>query len=58
MPEKNWSEKNLDFIVANDVTRPDAGFGTDTTRSGSYILRGNKRPSPGFKGRGLALYSG
>ena len=25
-------EKNLDLIVANDVTRPDSGFGTDTNR--------------------------
>lgn len=24
------AKKNLDFIVANDVTTPDAGFGTDT----------------------------
>lgn len=24
------TEKNLDLIVANDVTRPEAGFGTDT----------------------------
>jgi phosphopantothenoylcysteine decarboxylase/phosphopantothenate--cysteine ligase len=25
-------EKNLDFIVANDVTQANAGFGTDTNQ--------------------------
>jgi phosphopantothenoylcysteine decarboxylase / phosphopantothenate---cysteine ligase len=29
---KKLAEKNLDFIVANDVTQPDAGFGTDTNQ--------------------------
>jgi len=28
--DKKLKEKNLDFIVANDVTRPGAGFDTDT----------------------------
>ncbi len=29
---KKLKEKNLDFIVVNDVTKPDAGFGTDTNQ--------------------------
>jgi phosphopantothenoylcysteine decarboxylase / phosphopantothenate---cysteine ligase len=29
---KKLAEKNLDFIVANDVTQPSAGFGVDTNR--------------------------
>jgi phosphopantothenoylcysteine decarboxylase/phosphopantothenate--cysteine ligase len=29
---KKMMEKNLDFIVVNDVTKPDAGFGSDTNR--------------------------
>jgi len=29
---KKLKEKNLDLIVVNDVTRPDAGFGTDTNQ--------------------------
>jgi phosphopantothenoylcysteine decarboxylase / phosphopantothenate---cysteine ligase len=29
---KKLTEKNLDFIVANDVTQPDAGFGADTNQ--------------------------
>jgi len=29
---KKLKEKNLDFIVANDVTKADAGFGSDTNR--------------------------
>jgi phosphopantothenoylcysteine decarboxylase/phosphopantothenate--cysteine ligase len=29
---KKLLEKNLDFIVANDVTKADAGFGTDTNQ--------------------------
>jgi phosphopantothenoylcysteine decarboxylase/phosphopantothenate--cysteine ligase len=28
---RKLKEKNLDFIVANDVTRKDAGFAVDTT---------------------------
>ncbi len=30
--ETKLKEKNLDLIVANDVTRPDSGFGADTNR--------------------------
>jgi len=29
---KKLMEKNLDFIVVNDVTKPDAGFGLDTNQ--------------------------
>jgi phosphopantothenoylcysteine decarboxylase/phosphopantothenate--cysteine ligase len=29
---KKLKEKNLDFIVVNDVTKPDAGFGSDTNQ--------------------------
>jgi phosphopantothenoylcysteine decarboxylase/phosphopantothenate--cysteine ligase len=29
---KKLKEKNLDLIVVNDVTKPDAGFGTDTNQ--------------------------
>jgi len=30
MPKKKLKAKNLDMIVANDVSRKDAGFDTDT----------------------------
>jgi phosphopantothenoylcysteine decarboxylase/phosphopantothenate--cysteine ligase len=30
---KKLSEKNLDMIVANDVSQPDAGFNVDTNRA-------------------------
>ena len=30
--KKKLKEKNLDFIVVNDVTRPEAGFGSDTNQ--------------------------
>ena len=30
--KKKLKEKNLDFIVVNDVTQPDAGFGSDTNQ--------------------------
>ena len=30
--KKKLLEKNLDFIVANDLTKPGAGFGTDTNQ--------------------------
>jgi phosphopantothenoylcysteine decarboxylase / phosphopantothenate---cysteine ligase len=30
--KKKLKEKNLDFIVVNDVTRPGAGFGSDTNQ--------------------------
>jgi phosphopantothenoylcysteine decarboxylase/phosphopantothenate--cysteine ligase len=30
---KKLSEKNLDMIVANDVTQADAGFNVDTNRA-------------------------
>ncbi|MBR2216520.1 MAG: bifunctional phosphopantothenoylcysteine decarboxylase/phosphopantothenate--cysteine ligase CoaBC [Selenomonadaceae bacterium] len=36
------AEKNLDFIVANDVTRPGAGFNTDTNIA-QLIFRDGKR---------------
>lgn len=29
---KKRERKHLDFLVANDVTRPDSGFGTDTNK--------------------------
>jgi phosphopantothenoylcysteine decarboxylase/phosphopantothenate--cysteine ligase len=29
---KKMTEKKLDFIVVNDVTQPDAGFGSDTNQ--------------------------
>ncbi len=30
--KKKLQEKNLDFIVVNDVTKPGAGFGSDTNQ--------------------------
>ena len=30
--KKKLKEKNLDFIVVNDVTQPGAGFGSDTNQ--------------------------
>lgn len=38
--------KNMDLIVANDVTRPGAGFGTDTNIVTIYDRRGNKIELP------------
>ena len=42
--ESKLKDKNLDFIVANDVGIPDAGFGTDTNRV-TLIFRDGRRES-------------
>ncbi len=39
-------EKNLDIIVANDVTQPGAGFGTDTNIVKILDARGRVRKLP------------
>ncbi|MDO9543020.1 MAG: bifunctional phosphopantothenoylcysteine decarboxylase/phosphopantothenate--cysteine ligase CoaBC [Kiritimatiellia bacterium] len=39
-------EKNLDLIVANDISRPDAGFETDTNRVTLFSAGGEHRELP------------
>jgi phosphopantothenoylcysteine decarboxylase/phosphopantothenate--cysteine ligase len=43
---KKLLEKNLDFIVANDVTKPDAGFGVDTNQVKILFPSGEIRDLP------------
>ena len=43
--EKKLEKKNLDLIVANDVTRPGAGFNTDTNIA-TLIWRGGREELP------------
>ena len=42
--EKKLASKNADLIVANDVSRPDSGFGADTNRV--VILSKHNPPEP------------
>ncbi|HID30824.1 MAG TPA: bifunctional phosphopantothenoylcysteine decarboxylase/phosphopantothenate synthase, partial [Desulfobacterales bacterium] len=41
--KKKLEEDRLDMVVANDVTRPGAGFGTDTNDVLILTSSGNKR---------------
>ena len=43
---KKLLEKNLDFIVVNDVTKPDAGFGVDTNQVKILFPSGEVRDLP------------
>jgi phosphopantothenoylcysteine decarboxylase/phosphopantothenate--cysteine ligase len=43
---KKLTEKNLDFIVVNDVTRPGAGFGSDTNQVKILYSSGQARDLP------------
>ena len=43
---KKLKEKNLDFIVVNDVTKPDAGFGSDTNQVKILYSSGEVRDLP------------
>ena len=43
---KKLEEKNLDFIVANDVTESDAGFGAETNRISIVDRTGNIEEVP------------
>jgi phosphopantothenoylcysteine decarboxylase/phosphopantothenate--cysteine ligase len=43
---KKMMEKNLDFIVVNDVTKPDAGFGSDTNQVKILYSSGEVRDLP------------
>jgi phosphopantothenoylcysteine decarboxylase/phosphopantothenate--cysteine ligase len=47
-------EKNLEFIVANDVTRPGAGFGTDTNLASFVYPDGRVRELALMSKRALA----
>ena len=47
-------KKNLDFIVANDVSKKDAGFGVDTNCIIVFSREGNKESYPLMKKRELA----
>lgn len=44
--EAKLQSKRLDFIVANDITAPDAGFGVDTNRVTLLFADGRKLPLP------------
>ncbi len=43
---KKLEKKNLDFIVANDVSSKDAGFGTDTNRVQIFYRDGREESQP------------
>jgi phosphopantothenoylcysteine decarboxylase/phosphopantothenate--cysteine ligase len=43
---KKLEEKNLDFIVINDVTKPDAGFGSDTNQVKILYASGEVKELP------------
>jgi phosphopantothenoylcysteine decarboxylase/phosphopantothenate--cysteine ligase len=40
------AEKNLDLIVANDVTNPEAGFGIDTNQVKILFPSGEQKDLP------------
>ena len=44
--KKKLEKKNLDFIVANDVSAKDAGFGTDTNRVQIFYRDGREESQP------------
>ena len=44
--KKKLAKKNLDFIVANDVSARDAGFGTDTNRVQIFYRGGREESLP------------
>lgn len=44
--EAKLQSKRLDFIVANDITAPDAGFGVDTNQVTLLFADGRKLPLP------------
>ncbi|HEX8990285.1 MAG TPA: bifunctional phosphopantothenoylcysteine decarboxylase/phosphopantothenate--cysteine ligase CoaBC [Anaerolineae bacterium] len=44
--EEKLRSKNLDLIVANDITAPDAGFGVDTNRVTLIHAGGEREPLP------------
>ena len=43
---KKLEKKNLDFIVSNDVSAHDAGFGTDTNRVQIFYRDGREESQP------------
>ncbi len=44
--EKKLTEKNLDLLVANDISRSDAGFGVDTNAVTLLFKNGDKEDLP------------
>ena len=44
--QRKLREKGLDFIVANDVSSPGAGFGVETNRATLYFAGGTSEPLP------------
>ncbi|MDR1515406.1 MAG: bifunctional phosphopantothenoylcysteine decarboxylase/phosphopantothenate--cysteine ligase CoaBC [Synergistaceae bacterium] len=56
---KKISSKNLDLVVANDVSESDAGFGTDTNRVRVYFAeKYGLPPSPAIFGTKLETAAG
>jgi len=51
---RKLEEKNLDLLVANDVTLPGAGFGTDTNVVQLVYRDGRLVPLPMMSKRALA----
>lgn len=52
--EKKLQEKNLDYIVINDVTNPDGGFGNDTNVVTLMRKDGHQKPYPAMDKEALA----
>jgi phosphopantothenoylcysteine decarboxylase/phosphopantothenate--cysteine ligase len=44
--EAKLKAKNLDMIVANDISAPDSGFGADTNRVTLLFSDAEKQPLP------------
>jgi len=52
--QKKLKEKRLDFICANDVTAPDAGFEVDTNRITILYATGKREDLPLMSKHALA----
>lgn len=52
--EKKLQEKNLDYIVVNDVTNPEGGFGNDTNVVTLMRKDGHQKPYPAMDKEALA----
>lgn len=51
---KKLGSKNLDFIIVNDVTDPDGGFGNDTNVVTLLSKNGTNHPFPAMSKKELA----
>ena len=52
----NWKVKTLDYIIVNDVTDPDAGFGKDTNVVTLLSKNGTHKPFQAMAKKELAKF--